>query len=348
MNSIVKKVSNFINKRAYLKYLLKKSVWYIITFIFAVTLNFVLPRLIEGDPVSRLIAKMTAGTGSDDFKAIRDNFAKEFGLDKPIIIQYFIYWKNLFSGNLGTSFSMYPREVSNILSSAVPWSVALMLPAVIIGWLIGNILGAISAYIKGIFDRILLPISLIFSSAPFYAFSIIFLYIFALKLKWFPTGGGYSITMLPNFSFDFVVSLIQHYTLPFLSIVVVTIGGQAIGMREMSIYELNSDYVLYSKLSGIKDRKIVRYVFKNAMLPQITGLALSLGTIVGGSLITEIVFNYPGIGTTIFTAIRNFDYPLISGSTLLITIFVLLANFSIDLIYAFIDPRIKSAQMEEV
>ncbi|KAG2857308.1 hypothetical protein PC115_g25822 [Phytophthora cactorum] len=153
--------------------------------------------------------------------------------------------------------------------------------------------------------------------------------------------------MVPQLSFDFIMSVVRHHTLPFLSIVLVTIGGQAIGMREMSIYELNSDYVLYSKLLGIRDGKISRYVFRNAMLPQITGLALSIGTMVGGSLICEIVFSYPGIGTWLFTAIRQLDYPLISGCTLLIAIAVLLANFTIDVIYGFIDPRIKAAQMEE-
>ena len=141
--------------------------------------------------------------------------------------------------------------------------------------------------------------------------------------------------MVPSLSFEFFASVLRHHTLPFLSIVLVTIGGQAIGMREMSIYELNSDYVLYSK-TGIRDSKIARYVFRNAMLPQITGLALSIGTMVGGSLICEIVFSYPGIGTWMFTAIRQLDYPLISGCTLLIALAVLLANFTIDLIYGWI------------
>ena len=152
--------------------------------------------------------------------------------------------------------------------------------------------------------------------------------------------------MLPNFSLPFILSVLDHYKLPFLSIVLVTIGGQAIGMRSMSIYELNADYVKYSRFLGIKDSKIVGYVFRNAMLPQITGLAMSLGTMVGGALVAEIIFSYPGIGTTLLSAITGRDYPLISACTLIITIMVLLANLFMELLYGFIDPRIKAAQSD--
>ena len=147
-------------------------------------------------------------------------------------------------------------------------------------------------------------------------------------------------------SLHFIGSVIYHYQLPFWSIVLITIGGQAIGMRSMSIYELNADYVKYSRFLGIKDRKIVKYVFRNAMLPQITGLALSLGTMVGGALVAEMIFSYPGLGTTLLTAITGRDYPLISGCTLIITIMVLIANFLVEIVYGLIDPRVKAAQQE--
>jgi peptide/nickel transport system permease protein len=144
----------------------------------------------------------------------------------------------------------------------------------------------------------------------------------------------------------FILSVIEHYQLPFWSIVIIAIGGQAIGMRSMSIYELNADYVKYSRFLGIKDRKIVRYVFRNAMLPQITGLALSVGMMISGALVAEVIFSYPGLGSAILTAVRGSDYPLISAATLIITMMVLLATFSIEIIYGFIDPRVKAAQME--
>ncbi|MCU0486545.1 MAG: ABC transporter permease, partial [Anaerolineales bacterium] len=160
------------------------------------------------------------------------------------------------------------------------------------------------------------------------------------------TSGGYGFDMIPNFSWAFIWSVIVHYQLPFWSIVLIAIGGQAIGMRSMSIYELNADYVKYSRFLGIKDRKIVSYVFRNAMLPQITGLALSIGTMVGGALVAEIVFSYPGLGSTILTAVKGQDYPLISATTLIVTVMVLLANFIIEILYGFIDPRIKAAQAD--
>lgn len=140
--------------------------------------------------------------------------------------------------------------------------------------------------------------------------------------------------------------MIVHYQLPFWSIVTIAIGGQAIGMRAMSIYELNADYVKYSRFMGIKDRKIVGYVFRNAMLPQVTGLALSIGTMVGGALIAEIVFSYPGLGTTLLRAVLGQDYPLISAATLIVTVMTLIANFVIEILYGFIDPRIKAVQSD--
>lgn len=311
-------------------------------------LNFLLPRLIQGNPVTTIATQVTQGmTDSDSIKKVYETFMKEFGVDRPLGTQFVIYVKNLLTGNLGTSFGLYPKKVTDILASAIPWTVALQLPAILVGWVLGNVLGAVAAYKKGVLDKFIFPVALFINSIPFFTLAIIMLFIFALHLHWFPPSGGYDYQMIPNLSFDFIISVVRHHTLPFLSIVLVTIGGQAIGMREMSIYELNSDYVLYSKLLGIRDSKIAKYVFKNAMLPQITGLALSIGTMVGGSLICEIVFSYPGIGTWLFTAIRQLDYPLISGCTLLIAVTVLLANFIIEIVYGVVDPRIKAAQMEE-
>jgi peptide/nickel transport system permease protein len=333
---------------AYTKYFIRKFFWYFLTLVIAVTLNFVLPRLVQGNPISSIATQMTQGmTDSDSIKKVYETFTIEFGIDKPLGTQFVIYVKNLLTGNLGTSFGLYPKKVTDILASAIPWTLALQLPAILTGWILGNILGAVAAYKKGVFDKALFPIALFVNSIPFFTLAIIMLYVFALNLKWFPLSGGYDFQMIPRLSWDFIGSVLRHHTLPFLSIVLVTIGGQAIGMREMSIYELNADYVLYSKLLGIRDSKIAQYVFKNAMLPQITGLALSIGTMVGGSLICEIVFSYPGIGTWLFTAIRQLDYPLISGCTLIIAFTVLVANFLIEIVYGIVDPRIKAAQMEE-
>jgi len=332
----------------YKKYILKKTGWYAVTFIALLALNFFLPRLIKGNPVDVMVAKMADGmTNSNTMKKIYDSFMSEFNLNRPMWEQFVLYVGNLFRGRLGTSFSMYPRPVSAVLANAIPWTLALQIPAILVGWIVGNSLGAFTAYRRGVVGKIIYPITLFINSIPYYAFAIIMLFFCAVQLRWFPSGGGFSTTLIPGLTWVFILDVLRHHTLPWLAIVLIMIGGQALGMRSMAIYELNADYVLYAKLMGVTDKKITGYVFRNAMLPQVSGLALSLGTMVAGSLITEIVFNYPGLGFWMFTAIRQLDYPLISGCTLIISITALVANFLIDIIYGLIDPRIKAAQSEE-
>ena len=333
--------------KGYRKYFGKKILWFFITLVVAVILNFVLPRLMPADPVSAITGKMAQGvTDASTTKEIYERFQKVFGTDKPIVVQFFIFVKNALRGDFGFSFSQYPRTVSDIIGNAIPWTLALQLPAIIIGWLLGNLLGALAAYIRKGFDKVLMPLSMFFSAIPAFGMAVILLVLFAVRWKIAPVNGGYDIGMIPTFSWNFVKSVIAHYQLPFWSIVLVSIGGQAIGMRSMSIYELNADYVKYSRFLGISDRKIVGYVFRNAMLPQITGLALSIGTMMGGALVAEIVFSYPGLGSTMYKAVTSADYPLISATTLIITIMVLLSTFFLDIIYGFIDPRVKAAQFD--
>ncbi|MDR3145311.1 MAG: ABC transporter permease [Treponema sp.] len=327
----------------------KKFGWYLVTLFVAVLLNFLLPRLIPGNPVATLVANATTGmTDAQAIKRIYDAYMAEFGLDKPIWQQFFIYIGKLLQGDMGKSFSQYPREVSEIIGTAVPWTLRLQIPAVIVGWFLGNSLGALAAYRKGIFDRVFFPVFLFISAVPAFGLGIVLVHFLANTLHWFPGRLGYAFDMLINWrNPGFILSVLNHYRLPFLTMVLVAIGGQSLGMREMSIYELNADYVKYSRLLGIKDSKIVWYVFRNAMLPQITGLALSLGTMIGGNLIAEIVFSYPGIGTTMLQGISSQDFPLISGCTLIVTITVLAANFLVDVVCGIIDPRIRLTQQEE-
>lgn len=333
--------------KGYAKYYGKRVGWYVLTLIIAVLLNWLLPRLMPGDPVKSLALAATEGvTDATAVQKVIDQYRVRFGLDKSMPEQFFIYVGNLLKGDMGVSFSQHPREVSDIISSSIGWTLALQLPAILVGWLLGNLLGAIAAYIRKGFDSVVLPIFMFLSNMPAFGMAIIMLYIFGIQLKVLPTSGGYGFDMIPNFSMEFFGSMLQHYILPFSTMVLIMIGGQAIGMRSMSIYELNADYVKYSRFLGIKDSKIVKYVFRNAMLPQITGLALSLGTMVGGNLVAETIFSYPGIGTTMFGAISARDYPLLSGCTLIITLMVLIANLVIEILYGVIDPRIKAAQQD--
>jgi peptide/nickel transport system permease protein len=333
--------------KGYWQYFGKKLIWLLITTVFAFMLNFMLPRLMPGDPVAAITARIAQGMStSTGVKEIYENYAKQFGINKPIYEQFAIYVRNVFKGEFGVSFTQYPRPVADIIRSAVTWTLALQLPAIIVGWFLGNTLGAVAAYRKGPFDKAFLPLSILISNFPAFGMAVILLVVFAVKLRWFPTSGGYGFDMIPNLSWGFVASVLHHYVLPFFSIVLVMIGGQAIGMRSMAIYELNADYVKYSRFMGIKDNTIVRYVFRNAMLPQLTGLALAIGTMVGGSIVAEIIFSYPGLGTTILSAIKGQDYPLVSAITLITTLMVLIVNFFVEIIYGFIDPRIRATQVD--
>jgi len=333
--------------KGYVKYFGNKVVWFLVTLVFAFILNFTLPRLMPGDPVAAIVSRMAQGmTDATGVQAIYEQYTELFGTNEPIIQQFFIYVRNVLKGDFGFSISQYPRTVADVIKSSIWWTIVLQFPAIIVGWIIGNTLGALAAYIRGALDKVLLPVSIFVSNLPAFGMAIILLVIFAVNLNWFPTSGGYGFDLIPNFSLRFIRSVLLHYQLPFWSIVLITIGGQAIGMRSMSIYELNADYVKFSRFMGIPDRKIVRYVFRNAMLPQITGLALSIGTMVGGALVAEIIFSYPGLGSTILTAVLGQDYPLISAVTLIITIMVLIAMFVIEIIYGFLDPRIKAAQTD--
>src|SRR5271157_395151 len=333
--------------KGYGKYFLNKLLWFLVTFIFAFILNFILPRLMPGDPVAAIVAKLAQGmSNTTGLQAIYQQYADLFGTNKPMLEQFFLYVRNAVQGNFGFSFIQYPRTVANVLESSIWWTVCLQFPAIIVGWIIGNTLGALAAYLKGGFDKVIMPISIFVSNFPAFGMAVILLVIFGVDLKWFPTSGGYGFDLIPNFTLTFMWSVIVHYQLPFWSIVLIAIGGQAIGMRSMSIYELNADYVKYSRFMGIKDRTIVGYVFRNAMLPQVTGLALSIGTMVSGALVAEIIFSYPGLGDTLLNAIVGGDYPLISAVALIITLMVLIANFIIEIVYGFIDPRIRAAQAD--
>jgi peptide/nickel transport system permease protein len=326
-------------------YFLKRSGWYLMTFLVAVLLNFMLPRLGPTNPIDTIMTKLQSpGMDSREYMRIYNSFAAEFNLDKPVHIQFLTYLVKVLRGDLGVSFTQHPLSVNAIIGKALPWTLALQIPALLLGWIFGNVLGALAAYKRGVFDKVFYPLSLFFSSIPYFCFGIVLVYLFGIQLEWLPPYGAYGQGLMPSWSWHFVQSVLAHYWMPFLSLFLILVGGQAIGMRSMVIYELGTDYVKYAKQLGFAERRIVMYVFRNAMLPQLTGLALSLGMMVGGALITEIVFSYPGVGHRMLRAILENDYPVIQGCTLLITVCVLAANFLVDILIGFLDPRIRTAQ----
>lgn len=333
----------------FIRYFGRKAVWYLAALIIALLLNFLLPRLVPGNPVDAIVSQLARGgnTSGEQLQAIHENFMREFGLDKPMWEQFLIYLRNLAQGNLGTSFGQYPASVNSLVAQALPWSIAIQLPAILIGWVVGNAIGAIAAYRGGWFDRSVFLSSLFLSSMPYYCLAILLLYIVGVQLEILPVGRAYSLGLTPEWTLAFFGDAITYFWLPFWSLVLIFIGGQAVGMRSMAIYELGSDYVNYGRSLGLSDGTTVRYIFRNAMLPQITGLALSIGGLVGGSLITELVFSYPGIGTLLFNAIGQNDYPVIQSITLIITLAVLAANFAVEIAYGLIDPRIRASRSGE-
>jgi peptide/nickel transport system permease protein len=331
------------------KYIGRKLAWTLVVLVVALMLNFLLPRLIPGNPVDAIVGQIAAGggTGGAQLQQIHEHFMQEFGLNKPLWQQFLIYVGNVLQGDFGTSFGQYPASVSHLIGQALPWSLAIQLPAIIVGWVLGNILGALAAFKGGWFDRGAFVGSLFFSSVPPFALAIILLFVVGVQMGVLPVGGAYSFGMTPELSLTFFGDAVTYFWLPFWSLVLVFIGGQAVGMRSMAVYELGSDYVNYNRGLGVRDAMTVRYIFRNAMLPQFTGLGLSIAALITGGLIIELVFSYPGLGTLLFNAIGQNDYPVIQAITLLITLAVLIANFTVDVLTGFIDPRIRAAQSGE-
>jgi peptide/nickel transport system permease protein len=326
----------------------------------AIVINFFLPRLGPSNPVDVIMSKSGSGQSADVLRQKEEAYLVEFGLarlDKQGNImrdeqghplrsssfqQFLNYLAMLAKGDLGTSILNYPKKVTEIIKTAVPWTIALQLPAIVLSWIVGNVLGALAAYRRGIFDKLFFPLALSAQSMPFFAFGMLLVYLLGILVPIFPAVGGYDNGLQVSLSWAFLASAGYHYVLPFLSIFLLSTGGAAIGMRSMCIYELGTDYVKYAKWLGVSENKVLMYTFRNAMLPQLTGLALSLGTAVGGALVTEMIFSYPGLGMAVLSAIQGNDYPLIAGCTLLITLCVLVANFTVDIMIGFLDPRVKA------
>ena len=257
--------------------------------------------------------------------------------------QFFVYISNVFKGDLGLSYSQYPKPVIEIIKESLPWTLAIQAPTIILGWIVGNLLGAFAAYKRGIFDKVFFPCAMFLNGVPFFVFGMLLVALFSITLGWFPAMGAYSPD-IPELQFNWncIKSVGFYYVLPFFSVFPILLSGQATGMRSMSIYELGTDYMKYAKWLGLREGKIISYVFRNAMLPQLTGLAQSLGAMVGGALITEMIFSYPGLGMAMLTAIQQNDYATIQGCTLMISTCVLVANFAVDVLIAIFDPRVKA------
>jgi peptide/nickel transport system permease protein len=309
------------------------------TLVLAVTIDWVIPRFMPGNPIQILISR--ANLKAEAARLIYGHYMQAFGLDLPIWRQYLNFWNAIFHGDLGISVWLFPRPVLQIILDAAPFTLGLLLPAILASWFAGNWFGAFAARSKRL-DNTLLPISYVLTSTPYMWLGILLAWLFGIVLHIFPFSGAYDFGMMIHWSWAFAWSVLQHWFLPFISLFLVMFGGWAIGMRNMIIYELESDYSHYLQALGAPRSLIRRYAFRNALLPQITGLALQLGVIVAGQLVTEMVFAYPGVGYLILQAIQNHDLFLLQGCFLFIVIGVLIANFLIDVAYVLVDPRTRT------
>ena len=323
-----------------MRHLLRRIVFYLVALWAAVTLNFIIPRLAPGDPASTLIARFQ---GRIDPRALQA-LEVAFGISHDSLwTQYFQYLNNLLHGNLGLSITYFPTPVSTVIAEDLPWTLGLVGLSAIISFAIGTLLGVIIAWKRGsVLDSILPPVMTFIAAIPYFWFALIILYVLAFLLNLFPVSGAYDTSIEVGFSPDFIVSLLQHAILPAFTIVVGSVSGWMLGMRNTMITTISEDYVLMAKAKGLPERRVMlSYAARNAILPNVTGFALALGFVVGGALLTEVVFSYPGIGFALLQAVQNSDFALLQAIFLIIVVAVLIANFIADIVYVALDPRVR-------
>ena len=319
-------------------FLLKRASFYILTFWAAITLNFFLPHLMPGSAVGAVMARAQGQMPPSALHALEVAFG--VNVHKTLWQEYGIYLGHLLHGNLGISFTYFPEPVSQVIASTLPWTLFLIGLATIISFVLGNILGVYAAWRRGRPLANALPVAFtVMASMPYFWVALIFLYVFGFLLGWFPIT--HSIGTQVSGIFHRFGSVLYHAILPALTIVITSMGGWMVGMRNNLVSVLSEDYVTLAEMKGLPEREIVaNYAARNALLPAITGFAMSLGFVVGGALLTEIVFSYPGIGYALYQAVTNQDYPLMQAIFLIVVTAVLAPNFLVDLLYSRLDPRV--------
>lgn len=319
-------------------YLLRRIGFYVLTAWAAITINFFIPRLIPGDPVLALMSRFQGQLSS---QAVQSLYVL-FGLNKHenIFQQYGDYWSQLAHGDLGLSFTFFPTPVSTVLSQSLPWTIALVGLTTMISFLLGTGLGVLAGWRRGSWADALLPVTTFFSSVPYFWLGLIAITLFAGNGSFFPSSGGFDPGTVPGFTGEFIGSAIQHSLLPAATILISSMSGWILSMRNMMVTVASEDYITVAHAKGLSERRVMlNYAARNALLPNVSGFALSLGFIVGGTLLVEIVFSYPGVGFELFQAVGAQDYPLMQGIFLIITLSVLAANLLADIAYLALDPR---------
>ena len=331
-----------------LGYIARRIGVFLLIIIIAVSINFIMPRIRSTNPIEARLYRM-AGQGGIYANQIQDLikiYNEKFGLDKPLYVQYANYWADLLRGDLGKSLAFYPQTSLEMILRAAPWTIGLLIVSTLLAFGLGTVFGALMAWPSTSRAALLLsPLFMTLSAIPYYLLGMLFIYVVAMNLKLLPIGGAMSAGVTPKPDWPTILDIGRHAILPAGSIVLTGIGSWALGMRAMMKTTLGEDYLRMAEASGLKPRTIfMQYALRNAMLPQVTSLAISVGLIMQGTVLVEVIFGYPGVGNLLFTAIAQNDYFLIQGITLFIILSIGVVMLALDIIYPLIDPRIKYRQ----
>ena len=326
-----------------MRYAIRKTIFYVFTAWAAITINFFLPRMLKGDPVSAYINQHQGQISPEAVESLKTLF----GLDenKTLVQQYFDYWMLLFKGDLGESFSKGLAPVTEVIGNALPWTIGLVGIATIISFAIGTLGGAYIGWKRGSKADAIVPVTTFLSAVPYFWMGLIIVSVFSNTLGWFPSSHAYDKGAVPSLSLDFIAQVAAHGFLPIVTIVLSSLGGWILGMRNQMVTVLDEDYITVAEAKGLNPKRVMlAYAARNAVLPQLQSFAMSLGFIVGGTLVMELVFSYPGVGKLLLDATNSKDYPLMQGLFLIITLTVLIANILADVAYAILDPRTRQSE----
>ncbi len=325
-----------------MRYVLRRLVLFVITLWVALTVNFFIPRLMPGNPAEAMMARFRGRVNPDALKALEAAFG--INTQQPVTVQYFQYLGNTLTGHFGTSLTFFPQPVSTVILQALPWTLGLVGVTTVIAFIAGTLIGLVAGWRRGgVLDSLLPPVFVITGALPFFWVGLLLILLFSVTLNVLPNEGAYDVTLTPSLSPEFIGSVLSHAILPAVTILIVSIGGWILTMRNNVVTTVADDYIRMARAKGLSNTTIMYgYAARNAVLPNLAGFAMSLGFVVSGSILVEYTFNYPGIGYMLLQAVDNQDYPLMQAMFVMITVTVLVAVLICDFLTVLLDPRART------